>query len=113
MARWDGVIFDRYVEGILSRTGLAGLFDPVMSSHLAGRPKPHPEGLRHILEAWRLEPHRALMVGDTPGADVAAAARLGMPSVLIEWCQREGVERPDYRIAHLTELLAIVDGRGP
>jgi phosphoglycolate phosphatase len=46
------------------------------------RPKPHPDVVLRACAALRVEPQRALMVGDTP-RDVLAAHAAGAAAVLV------------------------------
>jgi len=50
---------------VLERKGLAHLFDMTVSALDVTHPKPHPEGVQKIIEAFELEPKQALFVGDS------------------------------------------------
>jgi 4-nitrophenyl phosphatase len=45
--------------------------------------KPAPAMLTAIVEAAGVKPEEALMVGDNPDADIVAARRAGIPSILV------------------------------
>jgi HAD superfamily hydrolase (TIGR01662 family) len=76
--------------------------DAGISSFHHGKTKPHASIFRAVLELLDVEPHEALMVGDTVEDDVEGALAAGMQAVLID---RLGL-RPDYapRIETLYDL---------
>jgi putative hydrolase of the HAD superfamily len=77
VANWDASL-----ESHLVHTGLRGHFSAVVSSAEAGAPKPRPEPFLLALERLRVEPGRALHVGDDDvDRDGAAAAGLGFEPV--------------------------------
>lgn len=69
------------IEGMVERVGLAGLFDPFVTSARAGVRKPAPRLFRGVLEAWGLEPAEVAVVGDRMDHDVRPAAALGLRGV--------------------------------
>lgn len=72
VANWDCSL-----EGHLERLGLRSLFEAVITSALAGAPKPDPAPFRLALARLGVEPGRALHVGDEP-ADEQGARAAGM-----------------------------------
>jgi phosphoglycolate phosphatase len=70
------------VERALRRAGLAGRVARCLGREDVERAKPHPEGLLRLLEAHRVAPEQALMVGDT-GADSGCAGAAGVPFVAV------------------------------
>ncbi len=48
-------------------------FSPIMTADIV-RPKPHPEGIFHILKAWGLEAQDVVFVGDSENDQAAALA---------------------------------------
>ena len=67
--------------------------------------KPHPAGLRHLLERVACRPEEALMIGDRMTHDGAAARALGVPFLLRGARAPDGVPfLPDFR--RLAEALA-------
>jgi HAD superfamily hydrolase (TIGR01509 family) len=74
----------RLVADIARRHGLDRYFDPLVTSMGFGRPKPHPDIFRHVLDAWKIEPDAAVMIGDTLGADILGANTVGMRSILVD-----------------------------
>jgi len=85
--------------------------DVVVSAEDAGvdRLKPHPAGLLEALARLGVAPGRALMVGDRPERDGAAAARAGTGFVHRVWCGKGG---PD-RVRGLDALVGRVGTRRP
>jgi putative hydrolase of the HAD superfamily len=76
--------------------------DAGISSFHHGKTKPHASIFRAVLELLEVEPHEALMVGDTVEDDIEGALAAGMQAVLID---RLGL-RPEYapRIETLFDL---------
>jgi HAD superfamily hydrolase (TIGR01662 family) len=76
--------------------------DAGISSFHHGKTKPHASIFRAVLELLEVEPHEALMVGDTIDADIEGPLALGMQAVLLD---RYGLH-PDFapRIESLAEL---------
>ncbi len=72
--------------------------------------KPHPRIFGIALERLGIAAEEAVFVGDSPLADVAGAARVGMVSVLKDPTGRSriGRIRPTHRIRSLRELPGIV-----
>ena len=95
----------------LHHHGLTGLFSAVVTAGDVGWLKPHPAIVHAALEALDVPPGRALMVGDTPNRDIAAANSAGVTSVLIAHPGRAAPaptapeEQPHHTIATLAELL--------
>jgi phosphoglycolate phosphatase len=61
---------------VLDKLALQGMFEPVMTVAQVA-PKPSPEGVLRILEAWSLPPSAVIFVGDSE-ADAAAAQGAGV-----------------------------------
>ena len=80
--------------------GLA--IDAGISSFHHGKTKPHASIFRAVLDLLEVEPHEALMVGDSVDDDIEGALAAGMHAVLLD---RLGL-RPEFapRIASLAEL---------
>lgn len=98
---------------ILARTGVADVFASVVVSDEIGWRKPRPEIFVEALSRVGVRPADALFVGDRLDIDVAGAQQAGMQAA---WINREraplpaGVRPPEYDLADLDELRAIVDG---
>ncbi|MEM1347073.1 MAG: HAD family hydrolase [Myxococcota bacterium] len=70
-------------------------------------PKPNPASAQYILERWRLEPARALFVGDSTH-DLRTARAAGVPSCLIKHQHNEAARaQADRVIDRLDELCAL------
>jgi REG-2-like HAD superfamily hydrolase len=63
---------------------LARHFEALIVSAHVGFLKPHPGIFEHALGVMRVQPHRAVHVGDSIGADVRGAQAVGITPVLIE-----------------------------
>jgi len=82
VSNWDISLRD-----VLERCGLMDHLDDAVSSAEVVAPKPDPALLIAGCELAGCEPGEALMVGDTPAEDAAAAQDAGMRSLLVD---REG-----------------------
>jgi putative hydrolase of the HAD superfamily len=105
---------------IITELGLDRHVDFVLPSGAVGVSKPNPAFFRLALDEARVEPHHAIMVGDSYRADVRGAWSAGMDAVWLD--RREGVNiTPDdepiptdvRRIHGLDELPAIIAAGGP
>jgi putative hydrolase of the HAD superfamily len=98
---WRHVVLSNHVPElaqILGCLGLGGYFADVVNSAVTGYEKPHPMAFRIALErAGR--PKRAWMVGDNPVADIAGAAAIGLPGILVRTRSADG--------RHITSLAEI------
>lgn len=90
------------LEKILEDKGVAGYFDPIVVSTLAGYEKPDPDIFRYTLRISGMEPSEVLYVGDHETNDVWAPAQAGIDAVRIKryaYQQGEGI----------TTLCALLD----
>lgn len=95
--------WDCSLPGVLAEVGIAGRFDVVAVSALAGAAKPDPAIFHHALRALGTPPAAAIHCGDLPHADCAGARRAGIRGVLLD---RAGTLPPGQcpRIGGLAEL---------
>ena len=102
-----GVIsnWDSRLVAILEGLGLSDIMDTVLVSAREGVRKPSPRIFELALERLGLEPHQALMVGDSVIDDVQGAQRAGLTGVLIH---RGRGDPPQgiHVVRSLTELLS-------
>lgn len=98
-------------EHFLERDGLIELIDARLYTSEMAFQKPHPSAFRAALGAVGVgDPAEAVFVGDRPWDDIAGARSVGMRTVLRPnptIVDNTPVE-PDARIAHLSELPAVV-----
>jgi putative hydrolase of the HAD superfamily len=90
----------------LARSGMEPYFPVVAVSGEAGVAKPDPVIFARTLEALEVAPAEAVMVGDSPDADMLGANRAGVRAI---WLRRESQPltagaQPDATIASLDEL---------
>jgi len=104
----------RLVVDIAQTHDIARYFDPLVTSAGYGRPKPHEGIFTHVLDAWGFPAADVVMVGDTLGADILGADRVGMRSILVDiepnpdnprFADRV---RPTARVTSLREIPPIV-----
>jgi len=70
-------------------------FDAIVVSAEVGYRKPSPIIFQKALEQLRVEPHEAVMVGDTLEADVEGAKSLGIKTILIDPERARRGEKPE------------------
>ena len=98
------------LERLVSRSGLSGLLDAVLSVDAVGVFKPHPSVYQYALDALGL-PANAIAFQSANGWDAFAASAFGMRVV---WCNRKGERRerlpgaPDFEVKTLAELPALL-----
>ena len=66
------------MELLLERFDLGRYFDPVMTAAKVALPKPDPEGLRRIVEAWGMSALEMAYLGDS-SVDQETTIRAGVP----------------------------------
>jgi HAD superfamily hydrolase (TIGR01662 family) len=74
---------DDQLADILTRAGLRRHFDVLVTSISVGERKPAPAMFLKALERLGCRPDEAVMVGDDARVDIAGAARLGLPTILV------------------------------
>jgi len=74
---------DNNVQALVDQCGFRPFFDLILTSAGWGYRKPHARIFQIALEHFGIQPGQAVMVGDTPEADIAGANRLGIYSVWI------------------------------
>ncbi|QNM97136.1 pyrimidine 5'-nucleotidase [Chitinimonas koreensis] len=100
-----------YAVTVLRGLGVAYRFDGVIAIQQTRlRPKPDLAGYRRLLQRYRLDPRRCVMVEDSRG-NLAPARRLGMATV---WLARRARRGPvvDVALHRLDALPAIAGRRG-
>lgn len=104
----------------LEAHGLIERLDARITSGDTGYIKPHPAIFWRMCGLLDTVPERAIMVGDTPKADIRGGNAVGMMTVQMKPPHLESNERkeaktaaetPDHIITTLTELLPIVEER--
>ncbi|HSS39423.1 MAG TPA: HAD-IA family hydrolase [Polyangia bacterium] len=95
------------VEAMLIETGLRDLFDVVVDSAVVGVSKPDPRIFHLALEHLGIAASDAVMVGDSPSADIGGAEAAGVRAALLDpydfypWSRAPRFED----VAALTEAL--------
>lgn len=84
-AGWRHVLLSNHVPelpALLAHLGLAPRLEAVFNSAQTGYEKPHPMAFQQALD-FIGPADRVWMVGDNPQADIAGAAALGLPGLLV------------------------------
>jgi putative hydrolase of the HAD superfamily len=104
----------RLMKEQLAALGLASYFDALTFSSEVGVRKPHPAIYQDALDKVRVEPSRALFVGDRVREDVQGPKELGMRAVLTrEWRQEDDPGTADFVIERLGDLPAVLSRLAP
>ncbi len=69
---------------ILSHLGIENLFDMIVCADDVKNSKPAPDMVLKILNEFKIEPTKALMIGDSL-KDKEAASRAGVDTILVDW----------------------------
>lgn len=67
----------------IEKARIASFFDPILVSAEHGWRKPAPQIFESLLEEWDLPPREVVMIGDTLGADILGAQRMGMRNIWV------------------------------
>ncbi|HKJ65943.1 MAG TPA: HAD-IA family hydrolase [Desulfopila sp.] len=81
---------------------LEGYFTKVVTSEMARRPKPAPDGLEEILEHFRCSPQETIFIGDSI-IDAQHAAACSVPLVAFKNSSLEA----DYHVCSFMEILTL------
>lgn len=96
----------------LNRTRIIDFFDVVLARDNVLKPKPNPEHLRMVLQELNIEPHEAIVVGDTE-MDIKPCKALGVKVVSVTTGIRTEEELrkfdPDFIISELDQLLGLIE----
>jgi putative hydrolase of the HAD superfamily len=109
-----GVISNFYgnLESVLKEFSIAGYFNSIVDSEIAGLKKPNPEIFLFSLKELNAEPDEAWMVGDSYDRDIQPAKIAGIKTV---WLDGKSWQRPaittdaDFIINSLCELNNIIN----
>jgi phosphoglycolate phosphatase-like HAD superfamily hydrolase len=97
----------------LEQIGLREYFDLIVTGDDVINHKPNPDGLLKILDQFKIEPEKALLVGDAP-SDIKAAKSAGIKSATVLWdCYSiEKVKNlnGDYYFSSVQELKQFIAG---
>jgi HAD superfamily hydrolase (TIGR01549 family) len=99
---------DRVQRSRLAVSGLAPLFETVITSQGSGYAKPDPRILQVALKDFGVSPRQALYVGDDPATDGAAARAAGMRFCWVDGGRPVSGRRPRTRVTNLRELLPLL-----
>lgn len=102
----------RFTEPLLRDLGIRGYFGLVVSGDTLERKKPDPAPLLYAARHFGVEPHDALMVGDSM-SDVKAARAAGFQIVCMSYGYNHGMDirdaRPDAVIDSLVQLHGLLE----
>lgn len=95
---------------LLEQLGLMKFFDVVLGSDSAPEKKPSPAPVKKVLEILKVEPHRAIMVGDSD-FDIQAGKGAGLITVAVTYGFRDRamLGNADFLIDNMGELLTLIE----
>ncbi len=97
----------KLIEGLKAREQ----FDAILGGNSTPHLKPHPEMIVRVLHDLRVEPHRAVMIGDNVN-DVLAARAAGVPSVAVGYGLGDPevlkAAGPDFFCERIEDVMALV-----
>lgn len=97
----------QFTEPLLADLGIRRYFSLVVSGDSLPHKKPHPLPLRHAADYFGVDPHQALMIGDSI-SDVTAARAAGFTIICVSYGYNHGRDireaKPDGVIDSLAEL---------
>ncbi|MDP3049475.1 MAG: HAD-IA family hydrolase [Thermodesulfovibrionales bacterium] len=95
---------------LLEQLGLMKFFDVVLGSDSAPEKKPSPAPVKKVLEILGVEPHRAIIVGDSD-FDIQAGKGAGLITVAVTYGfrDRETLGSADFLIDNMTQLLTLIE----
>lgn len=90
--------------------GLHHYFDAVVTFDDTGERKPNPKPFLRALEALKVRPEEALMIGDWADRDMLGAKRVGMRTCFARYGDEFGtkISGADYEVSDILELLDII-----
>lgn len=98
---------DRVQRARLAASGLAPLFEVVVTSQSCGFAKPDPRILQVALDALGVAPRQAAYVGDDPPTDGAAARAAGVRFVWLDRGRPVRGRAPRRRVTSLGQLAGV------
>ncbi len=96
------------VPAVMEKYGLAKYFDATVLSYEVGHLKIDPEMFAETLKRLGIEPHEAVMVGDSINSDIKSAQHAGVNAILLDRRGR-GYHDMAYVIESLDELPLAID----
>jgi putative hydrolase of the HAD superfamily len=112
-AGWRQAVLSNHVPELpylLEGLGVQHRLSAVFTSATTGYEKPHPRAFTDALEALG-RPDQVWMVGDSLGADVEGASRVGLEVVWVDRSQGRPAAKPCRRASNLLEAAAVLQGR--
>ncbi|NCO83525.1 MAG: hypothetical protein COZ31_02410 [Nitrospirae bacterium CG_4_10_14_3_um_filter_44_29] len=94
---------------LLEQVGLIKFFDAVLGSDSASERKPSPAPVKKVLEILGVEPHRAIIVGDS-NFDIEAGKGAGVTTIAVTYGyrSREMLGSADFLIDNMNQLLTLI-----
>lgn len=96
------------VTSVIDKYGMEKFFDEILLSYKTGHLKIDREMFEEALERLGVEPHEAVMVGDSINSDIRSAQHAGVNAILIDRRGR-GYHDIPYVIESLDELPLAID----
>ncbi len=89
---------------------IAQYFEGVIGSDQVENYKPAPDGVLYILEKYKLNPHKTIMIGDA-SFDLQMGKAAGVKTCAVTWGAHStdelSAQQPDVMVDHVEELLNV------
>lgn len=99
------------LDHLLRLFGIRDCFTTLATVECAGRPKPAPDTVNHVLEKMSLRPDEVLVIGDTT-YDILMGAAAGCATCGVSYGNHSAAQlrsaNPDFIISDIGELVGIV-----
>jgi len=92
---------------VLEKLNMLDFFHEVIGADILPEKKPSPMPLLEIAKRLKVEPAKALMVGDSK-TDIEAGIRAGMKTAHVSWGYKPLEITPDYTLTHPYQLLELI-----
>ena len=92
---------------VLEKLNMLDFFHEVIGADVLPEKKPSPMPLLEIAKRLKVEPAKALMVGDSK-TDIEAGIRAGMKTAHVSWGYKPPEITPDYTLTHPYQLLELI-----
>lgn len=108
---WTQVVLSNHIpelELLMAALRLRASFEAVYSSAVIGYEKPNPRAFRYVLDATGSS-GTVWMIGDNPVADIAGAATIGIPGILV----RSDSEEAPISCTDVRGIRTLISGQAP
>lgn len=92
----------------LKNAGLSGYIDGYFISEEMGLHKPDKQFFDKVFETLGIKKDEAIMIGDSPTADIAGAMRYGIKTIYFDFANTFEPVHADYTVTSLAQIIGIL-----